>query len=77
MMINGPNESATEEQTNLDLTGETFDYTIATINLLLGLQAIILNSFVVAFHRKKTNSVVPFLYLVVSYCDLITGIGAL
>ena len=57
--------------------GDGFTYTMATVNLCLGLQALLLNIFVVSFYFKKRRDTVPLMYLFVSSTDLLTALSAL
>ena len=57
--------------------GDGFTYTMATVNLCLGIQALLLNIFVISFYFKKRKDTVPLMYLFVSSTDLLTAISAL
>ena len=57
--------------------GDEFTYTMATVNLCLGLQALVLNILVFWFYFKKRKDTVPLMYLFVSSTDLLTAISAL
>ena len=56
--------------------GDEFTYTMATLNLILGLQALLLNIFVMSFYFKKRRETVPLMYLFVSSTDFLTAISA-
>ncbi|KAL5263158.1 hypothetical protein ACHWQZ_G008535 [Mnemiopsis leidyi] len=56
--------------------GDEFTYTMATLNMILGLQALLLNIFVMGFYFKKRKETVPLMYLFVSSTDFLTAVSA-
>ena len=49
---------------------------LATIHAIMGLEGVIANWAVVSFYFSKRDHLVPYMYLMLSGCDLITGITA-
>ena len=56
--------------------GDVFTCTLGTADLLLGIQAILMNALVISFYCASYKKVVPFMYLLIATCDLATGIAA-
>ena len=52
-------------------------YIIISVNIFLGLQIISLDSFVIAFYGKKTETTSGLMYVVICVCDIFTGVGAI
>ena len=47
------------------------------VNLVLGVECIILNGIVIKFYYMKKQDIIPFLYIVLCSCDLLSGVNAL
>ena len=56
--------------------GDVFNNITGSIEMWLGLQAIILNLLVIAFYYKSYKKIVPFMYVVIAICDVMTGVSA-
>ena len=56
--------------------GDVFTYVVGTAELLLGIQAILMNALVISFYLTSYKKVVPFMYLLMAACDSVTGISA-
>ena len=56
--------------------GDVFTYAVGTTELLLGIQAILMNALVISFYCSSYKKVVPFMYLLMAACDSVTGIAA-
>ena len=56
--------------------GDVFTYAVGTSELLLGIQAILMNALVISFYCSSYKKVVPFMYLLMAACDTVTGIAA-
>ena len=52
-------------------------YTFIIINIMLGLESVILNTFVIIFYYPKRQNTIPFVYVVVGLFDFLTGITSL
>ena len=66
----------TEWPDNSYYLGDVFTSTLGTADLLLGIQAILMNALVISFYCASYKKVVPFMYLLIATCDLATGIAA-
>eukprot|EP00116_Pleurobrachia_bachei_P006216 sb/3466478/ len=50
---------------------------LASAHALLGMEAVIANWTVFSFYTSKAKHLVPYMYLVMSGCDIVTGVTAL
>ena len=57
--------------------GNTYNYFASSVDLILGLQAILINMLIILFYLNKLSRVVPLMYVAIASVDFITGIGAM
>ena len=56
--------------------GRTFNSVMASLDMWLGLQAVVMNLLVMCFYLKSYKKIVPFMYLLIACCDCLTGCAA-
>ncbi|KAL5266109.1 hypothetical protein ACHWQZ_G006685 [Mnemiopsis leidyi] len=73
---NPTNPDITDHTDTSDYLGDNFHNIVGTVEVWLGIQAVLCNTLVIYRYRAAISRTIPLMYLMIASCDVVTGAAA-